>query len=68
MNFLKEVSLYLEGVPQDKALLYRNMLLPIINKHISEFDKQKIIMEWHIDILEYLNEDLEREFGTKGGE
>jgi len=49
-DLLKEVEECLEGYGDEHRLLFRSMLMPVLDKHLTDLDKHIILSEWHIRI------------------
>ncbi len=60
LDFLHEVENTLKHYGDTKKLLYRATLMPIINKHVTNSTKRKILGEWWMDIHHDLKQDWEK--------
>ena len=63
VSLLTEIEQSLNGHDSTKKLLFRSMLMPILDRHISDSMKHKILSEWLMEIHHNLKFDWEQKYG-----
>ena len=63
VSLLTEIEQSLNGHNDIKKLLFRSMLMPILDRHLSDTLKHKILADWHMEIHYDLKHDWEQKYG-----
>lgn len=68
VSLLTEIEQSLSGHNSTKKLMFRAMLMPILDRHIPDDLKHKILADWNMDIHQDLKQDWEQKHGKASDE